>query len=402
MNSKNYSPSSVTKLDLPPQQQKIIKTKNSYKRFNILFLFLIFISLTLFGGFNFFIDPYGIYDSPKIASINQYKSEQMAYDRIFQAIEITKRKPDVVYLGSSTVQFGLDTRYFPVNKTSDKVYNLGLQNGNIKEINHYFKHALVNNPNLNTVVMGLDLFTFEKDKQDNLNYDENRLNKKRIIFKDLANTLFSFSAFDASVKTIKNNQNGTAKQLQYINGMLIYDPGKPVPGSLERFVLFLKGVFRKQPDEHIFSQEKLNYFREIVQICQEKNINLKVFISPSHATQWTGTEAAGDWYWQQWENWKRELVKITPIWDFSGYNSVTTEPISNDMNNYYDSTHYRPIVSQLILAKMFNQPVKIPDDFGVLLTPENVEANIERIREEKERRKQTHPEEIKIVNDLKK
>lgn len=49
----------------------------------------------------------------------------MAYDRIFQAIEITKRKPNIIFLGSSTVQFGLDTRYFPQNE-SDKVYNLGL------------------------------------------------------------------------------------------------------------------------------------------------------------------------------------------------------------------------------------------------------------------------------------
>lgn len=401
MNSKNYSPSSVNKLDIPRSKKIKNSAKNSYKRFNILFFSFIFISLTLFGGFNFLIDPYGIYDSPKVASFNKYKSEQMAYDRIFQAIEIIKRKPNVLFLGSSTVQFGLDTRYFPKNG-SDEVYNLGLQNGNIKEVNHYFKHALVNNPNIKTVVMGVDLFIFEKNKENNPNYDENRLNKKIINFKDIANTLFSFSAFDASVKTIKNNQNGTASHLEYINGMLLYDPGKPVPGSLDRFVFFLKGVFRKKPDEHRFSQERLDYFREIVQICQEKNIDLMVFISPSHATQWTGTEAAGNWYWKEWENWKKELVKITPIWDFSGYSSVTTEPVSDDMKNYYDSSHYRPAVSELILARMFNEAVEIPDDFGVLLTPENLEENLQRIREEKELRKQTHPEETEIINNLKK
>ncbi len=401
MNSQNYSPSSVNKLDIPRQQKIKNSAKNSYKRFNILFLSFIFISLTLFGGFNFLIDPYGIYDSPKVASINKYKSEQMAYDRIFQAIEIIKRKPNVLFLGSSTVQFGLDTRYFP-NNESYEVYNLGLQNANIREINQYFKHALVNNPDIKTVVMGVDLFIFEKDKEDNPNYDQNRLEKKIINFKDIANTLFSFSAFDASVKTIKNNLNGTASHLEYINGMLYYDPGKPVPGSLDRFVFFLKGVFRKKPEQNRFSQERLDYFREIVQICQEKNIDLMVFISPSHATQWTGTEAAGNWYWEEWENWKKELVKITPIWDFSGYSSVTTEPVSDDMKNYYDSSHYRPVVSQLILAKMLNNNPQVPDDFGVLLTPENLEQNLQRIREEKELRKQTHPEETEIINNLRK
>lgn len=242
---------------------------------------------------------------------------------------------------------------------------------------------------------------FEKDKEDNPNYDQNRLGKQFINLKDLVNTLFSFSAFDASIKTIKNNQNGTASHLQYINGMLLYDPGKPVPGSLERFVFFLKGVFRKNPDQHKYNQERLNYFREIVQICQEKNINLMVFFSPSHATQWTGTEASGDWYWQEWENWKKDLVKIIPIWDFSGYNSVTTEPVSDDMKNYYDSSHYRPAVSKLILAKMLNQPLEIPADFGMFLTPENLEENLQKIRNEKELRKQTIPKETEIINKLK-
>ncbi len=51
---------------------------------------------------------------------------------------------------------------------------------------------------------------------------------------------------------------------------------------------------------------------------------------------------------------------------------------------------------------MFNQPVKVPEDFGVLLTSENIEDNIQKIRQAKEKRKETHPEEIKIISKAKK
>ncbi|GFZ91240.1 hypothetical protein [Okeania sp. KiyG1] len=73
-------------------------------------------------------------------------------------------------------------------------------------------------------------------------------------------------------------------------------------------------------------------------MCQENNIKLILFISPSHATQWEAIRATGEW--STFEEWKREVVKITPVFDFSGYNTITTEPIHNDMENYRDNSHY--------------------------------------------------------------
>jgi len=33
--------------------------------------------------------------------------------------------------------------------------------------------------------------------------------------------------------------------------------------------------------------------------------------------------------WQEFEQWERELTEMAPVWDFSGYNSITSKSISD-------------------------------------------------------------------------
>jgi hypothetical protein len=73
----------------------------------------------------------------------------------------------------------------------------------------------------------------------------------------------------------------------------------------------------------------------------------------------------------------RQLADIWPFWDFSGYNSVTA-----DDRNYYEWSHYRVTVAKYILARVFNDPsVAVPDDFGVFVTKDNIEAHLSELNE---------------------
>ena len=105
--------------------------------------------------------------------------------------------------------------------------------------------------------------------------------------------------------------------------------------------------------------------------------------------------------WQLYEDWKREIVKMMPVWDFSGYNSITTEPIGEQMNNYQDSSHFYPPIGDLILNRLVGyEEEKVPEDFGILITPENVEAHLEKIRRDRAIW-QNNPENLKLLNQLK-
>lgn len=126
---------------------------------------------------------------------------------------------------------------------------------------------------------------------------------------------------------------------------------------------------------------------------------MKIFISPSHAAQMEAIRIVG--LWQEFEQWKRELSKMAPVWDFSGYNSITSEPVSNGMKNYLDSSHYRKNVGDLVINCLFSyQEEKVPADFGTLITPANVEAHLTKIRADREVWAEKNLHIVNLVQDL--
>jgi hypothetical protein len=137
-----------------------------------------------------------------------------------------------------------------------------------------------------------------------------------------------------------------------------------------------------------------------VKTSQNNSIKLNIFIPPMHAIHLEKYYIEGSW--NLLETWKREVVKIAPVWDFSGYNSITTEPISESMKNYIDSSHYRKEVGDLVLNRILNYQIDtVPDDFGVLITPENIEQHLAKIRGDRAVWVKQNPDAVKLLENLK-
>ena len=371
--------------------RKMIKKS---RRFTYVFLTATLSPLVAIGFFNGIVDPYGIFNSPKISGFNQVKPAKFYNDRLFKAIEITQIQPKVILLGSSRTQWGLDPQHPAFDEPT---YNLALQGANMHETLRYFQHAIANQSQLKTVVLGIDFFMFT-DLPNKLIFKESRLEKKYITFEDAISVLFSLDALETSQKTIEENKTESETH-EFLDGLLLVDPRKPLPGSLEEFTKFIVRGF-KEKDEATLSQQKLEFFQALVNLCQNRRIKLKIFISPAHAMQWEASRLNGEW--ETFEQWKREIVKIAPVWDFSGYNSITTEPITEQMNHYIDSSHYRKEVGDVILSRILDdQTETVPDDFGVLLTPDNIEAHLEKIRGDRERWVKNNPEAVQLLLDIK-
>jgi len=63
------------------------------------------------------------------------------------------------------------------------------------------------------------------------------------------------------------------------------------------------------------------------------------------------------------------LAEVIPFWDFS------MNALSFDPRFFYDPTHFRQALGDMVLARIFDDSsVYIPDDFGVFVTPENALA----------------------------
>ncbi len=373
---------------------------NSYRRFNLTLAAVTLPSLFGFGLLNAAVDPYGVINSPELPGVNQLKPEQFNHVRLFKAIDVIRNEPKTILLGSSRTDLGLNPNH-PVLKPGNSGYNLALVGPNMYEVKRYFDHALTNQPDLKTVVIGLDFFMFNELKTNAPDFKESLINQETIPLQEVINSTLSLNALNASKSTLSSSIKSKAYFLYDANGRrFVYNnkPKKPLP---EGFQDMLKGLMTSEGyyKEYQLSDSFLDDFQYIVETCKEKGIDLKVFISPSHATQWESLRITG--LWPVFEEWKRQLVEITPVWDFSGYNSITTEAIREQMTNYWDSSHYREEVGDLILNRLFSyQSQTVPEDFGVIITPENVESHIGKIRNERNSWAETNPDLVKLVEDL--
>lgn len=114
------------------------------------------------------------------------------------------------------------------------------------------------------------------------------------------------------------------------------------------------------PREEVFDE-----LREIVALCDEYDINLRVFTNPIY----------GYTYMQDIENgyldFLKELATITPYYNFSGFNDVT-------LNNkyYYENSHFCTEVGDAMIEVMFygnTDEHLLSQGFGMYITEDNVD-----------------------------
>ena len=130
-------------------------------------------------------------------------------------------------------------------------------------------------------------------------------------------------------------------------------------------------VFANYPEATNSTNEEaisgtLDALAHIRDLCAEKGVNFLVLCAPVYADYL-------DYYdWDQVADFYTRLAEVTPYWDFS-YSSVSFEP-----RYFYDETHFRNCVGEMSLARVFgDDSIYIPEDFGVYVTQDNVQAHLE-------------------------
>lgn len=111
--------------------------------------------------------------------------------------------------------------------------------------------------------------------------------------------------------------------------------------------------------------ESLGRIRDL---CQEKGVRFLVVFAPVYG------EYFDDFDPQQVAEYYRAVAEMTDFWDFS------VSSVSYEMRYFYDATHFRNCVGDMALARIFgDESVYVPEDFGVLVTAENVSRRLQQI-----------------------
>ena len=113
----------------------------------------------------------------------------------------------------------------------------------------------------------------------------------------------------------------------------------------------------------------LEALRTLVSICSENGINLIVATMPHNYNKLNQLDTESVMHYP------REISKIIDFWNFSTYNRITL-----DNRYYYEWSHFRPIVGEMMMARMFDDDtIEGPSDFGFHVNSSNVESHIKEI-----------------------
>ena len=363
------------------------------KYFFGIILIVIFGILTV-GCINYFVDPLGVNDSPRIKKINYFKPEAFNYTRMFKRGGLFTQDPEIVLFGTSRIEGGMNSQSHYLNKS--RIFNAGISGSNIEEIAHFFDLS-AETTNMKKAIIGLDFFAFN-------GYFNSKFKIKKDNYKYLK-FLFSLDGLKISLKTILRqnkydfnfyNSDGSAN----FNGEFkVYDYELQKNNFYRVERNFFCDDWRPHPRKiyssiHENGWDSQDALRKIVKKAYEKNIEVIFFISPIHAKLqelmfYDGLEDEYDNFIKlslktiEDEKYKDKL-NFT-LWDFSGFNLYTSSLVENEVFNpwFYDGSHYNPQLGDKILKKIFPDNGLESDPFGRLITSNNIDFHMQKKKEKR-------------------
>ena len=334
---------------------------------------LLLIGITPVASFNYFIDPYGIFNNVCLdlwyelghepnqhyAKMRHIINDEHPWDSyLFGASRAGKINPDLISGGN----------YYNMN------YSEGLPGEHLADINILLKNGV----HIKNVMIGVDNFSYTRRPEDHIGqmmrqpYDASGL--KRFIFqlkylyspprleiinnirsRNNKNYLINFNILGNGVQNLERVDEGIERNIEeHITS--------------ERFNRSSVHTFGTSLESKYLNimEETIQDIVEIIKLSKKYGFNLYFFINPTGKTYYLQSNP------DHFLLFKKNLAQVTNYWDFSGLNSITT-----DNYYFYETSHYRIVAGDLMACKMTGcKNMKVPSDFGIYVNRENVIAHI--------------------------
>lgn len=382
---------------------------------------------------NLLVDPFDIYGLVRQPGINDRKS--IAQLRLTKTERLLTLKPPRIILGSSRALLGLN----PDNPAlQDRLtYNAALEATSIREMRRMAEHALVGSQGqLKSLLVGLDFFTFNARVPTHPTFQEARLYRpersslnNRLAY--LGTRLKDLLSFDQTVASLQVLTHSLLRQPQ--QEVLQGSGWLAMPSDFSQRVLatggfrlpflretnsFLNGGYKDFDYRDAKGQvDALEEYRQLLELAYRNQLETQLFISPMHTWLCEGLDAIG--LWPRFQQWKTALVQINvetakrygrspyPLRDFSCYNPYTNEPVpalgdtKTPMRWYWDASHYQAALGDRllrILSTSQTEPTK--PEFGVSLTPDNLQQHLQRQTQSQRAYRQAHLADFQVISGI--
>ncbi len=326
----------------------------------LLFRYGMFVLLGIIAicTYNYLLDPYGVLRK-------DYSGVRSQPNQNFAKVEHILSHPqkyNSFIFGSSRVG-RINPTLIPNGKYYNMTSSLGLPKDHLEQI----KLFLENNVKIKNIIIGLGEESYTHFPQNHHNQPMRKPHYR--ITKENVLKFYSFYLLKKPSYPDFYNLIHTEKFSKYD----ISDTGtysfEGVDEKIEKNIdLHMNKVSDKliYKKPHVQSYHNLNGtlsdIKEIIEITNIHHIKLIFFIHPIYKITYLNTDLI------LFSKFLSILAELTNYYDFSGLNSITS-----NFYYYFEPIHYRPSVGNMIIGRILKiKSIKVPGDFGVLITKDNI------------------------------
>ncbi len=353
-------------------------------RYLIVFAVSVIILLAPVFAFQIAVDPFGTWGAPLTVGFNHYKPFQKDTERLFKPYQYRNMAPRVVFFGSSRVNYIMPPQWPGV--PDDKVFNYGINAAHIPE-EAYFFHSAMDTHEPEVIAIGIDMLQFSSylNKLQS-GFSQRRLNMVKwspltSAASNAIDTVLSFDVLRRSMETIEENKASRRNDELFMRGW--NTRGNKRHYNLREYKRVLWKFMQGTYQNYRFSKGNWRMFQQMISRAQETDATLYLYINPIHCDFLTTIYLTGKW--DEFERFKKRLVTVGPVRDFNYVNSVTRV-----RDNFIDPSHFLPPIGVRMTQIMDSG--KATDDFGIILTPDNIDRVLLEQRQAIEEWMASHPQ----------
>lgn len=340
-----------------------------HKRQLLIFILAIFSAIFIFAALNYFCNPFGAFENDFWFSYSMTRNPRTAK---ISYLELYGENYDSFVVGSSGSSAFVTEKLEEV--TGEKFYNCFYYGADMKDVKDTvlylkkFKPKQILFPLTFSFAENYD--TGEDDLHYRMNYKASGKDRREYIL----DYLFLDINYVLDLKKAKSEDSYIPKAFDvFVEKTGNYDKRvrdvEPIGDLNEYLKKYPEIIIGKEPVKMKYMNEFFEDLKYILDFCKAEDIEIKIILNPILETSFRSYSE------EDKQEFIERLSEITDFWDF------TNSSISYDSRYFYDSSHYRNSVADMMVEKIYDvKNVYIPEDFGMF-----VKKNSEYKLEEKEK-----------------
>jgi hypothetical protein len=398
-----------------------------FRQFLHRFATFVLAGTVLVVAFVLIVDPYDQYRLVVRPGFNLVKPGLARYQNELKLAKVAGMRPDVLILGHSRAEVGLDPEAAALARQGLSAYNLAIPGSGIANARQQMEYLLQNGIRPKVIILGMEFLDFMQapssvDVPGALNHSSVASPSVNPWFWHF-DTLFSLASVGDAVRTLLIQDNPEVETITSRG----FNPLKQYHAMARNEGYYSLFQQRAQENTRVYLKKSSGslalddfaHLQAILDIAGEWGSEVKLIIYPYHAQILVLFEETG--LWPAFEDWKKVLAKELVVarnrhpranialFDFSGYGNYNCEKIpargdrASTTEWYWEAGHFKGELGAVLLESVLSSPdsslraenfhtIASKETFGFQLDESTSIANSQRISRERLYCRQTYPE----------